>query len=144
MPLVVQELPTIPGYLCSPCASLDNNTAGATSGTGTAYHSGVPMFSMFVLGFVLCFTDQYLFVVPFQWATVLSVPFSIYGVWLPLWYHQTFLDECFMYDIPAPCIINYQERIGMSFNQFNPATYVCLSETRAWICNAMCLGGLLC
>ena len=38
-------------------------------------------------------------------------------------------------------ILNYQEKEGRDpINQFDPATFVCLFQARAWISNAICYG----
>ena len=72
MPLVEQELPTLPGHLSSP-----------------PVFSGVRVTRSLVL--YVCFVDRCLSFCTFSFGHCVVCSSSIYGFWLSLWYLQTFL-----------------------------------------------------
>ena len=72
VPLVEQELLTLPEHLSSP-----------------PVFSGVPLTQSFVL--YVCFVDRCLFFCSFSFGHCVVCSSSIYGFWLSLWYLQTLL-----------------------------------------------------
>ena len=76
------------------------NTTGATSGAGTAYPSGAPLFTPAFSGvrvtrslvLYVCFVDCCLSFCTFSFGHCV-VCSSIYGYWLPLWYLQAHLSR---------------------------------------------------
>ena len=72
MPLVEQELPTLPEHLCTP-----------------SVFSRVRVTRSLVL--CVCFVDRRLFFCTFSFDHCVVCSSSIYGFWLPLWYLQTLL-----------------------------------------------------
>jgi hypothetical protein len=77
VPLVNQELPTLPGHLSSPMVI-----------------SEVRVTRSLVL--CICFLDHCLFFCSFSFGHCVVCSSSIYGFWLPLWYLQTLLTQCWL------------------------------------------------
>ena len=71
------------------------NTKGATSGAGTAYHSGAPEFTLVlsysIFGFLCTFCRSFLSFFLFSFGYCMVYSSSIYGFSLLLWYLQTLL-----------------------------------------------------
>ena len=80
MPLVEQELLTLPEHLSSP-----------------PVFSGVRVTRSLVL--YVCFVDRCLSFFPFSFGHCVFCSSSIYGFWLPIWYLQTLLFLLYFYDL---------------------------------------------
>jgi hypothetical protein len=77
VPLVDQELLTLPGHLSS-----------------LMVISGVRVTRSLAL--CICFVDHCLFFCSFSFGHCVVCSSSIYGFWLPLWYLQTLLTQCWL------------------------------------------------
>jgi hypothetical protein len=77
VPLVEQELPTLPGHLSSP-----------------PVFTGVRVTRFLVL--YVCFVDRCLSFCTFSFGHCVVCSSSIYGFWLSLWYLQLFLRICWI------------------------------------------------
>ena len=82
VPLVEQELPTLPEHLSSP-----------------PVFSGVRVTRSLVL--YVCFVDRCLSFCTFSFGHCVVYSSSIYGFWLPLWYLQTLLVICKWITFPS-------------------------------------------